>query len=118
MTLTGPKIFTTDLLNRFLNEYVNRLDSKEKPTISEVFTFLELLVTYLRFNTQLLHKVDCRQLMALSFEKCLNEATEGLSFSQLAGIYWMCANFNYWEEASLKTMEKRALVLLRNEVEL
>ena len=56
--------------------------------------------------------------MALSFEKCLNEATEGLKFSQLAGIYWMCANFNYWDEGAVRTLERRALVLLTKEIEI
>lgn len=118
MTLTGPKIFDTDLMNRFLNEFVVRLDSVQPPSISEVFTFLELLVTYLRFNTQLLDQVDCVQVMYLSFEKCLDGAAKELTFSQLAGLYWMCANFNYWDEGPLKTLEGRAMELLRNELEI
>ena len=97
MTLTGPKIFTTDLLNRFLNEFVIRLESKERPSLNDVFTFLELLITYLRFNNQLIDKIDCRQLMALCFDKYLDGSTGNLIFSQLAGIYWLCANFNYWD---------------------
>ena len=116
MTLAGPKIFSTDLLNRFLNDYVVRLDSVEKPTVNEVFTFLELLITYLRHNAQLLDKIDCRQLMSLSFDKYLDDVTMTLMFSQIAGLYWMCANFQYWEVSNLKSLENRAINLMRKEI--
>ena len=118
MTLVGPKIFSTDLLNRFFNDYVVRLDSAEKPTVNEVFTFLELLITYLRHNSQLLDKVDARQLMSLSFDKYLDDVTMNLMFSQIAGLYWMCANFQYWEQSNLKSLENRAIDLMRKEVEI
>lgn len=44
MTLTGPRTFTQNILNQFLNQYVKRIQGNEPMTAKEVFQFLEILI--------------------------------------------------------------------------
>jgi hypothetical protein len=64
------------MLNLFLNQYVRRIKpdgDKEILTQEEVYQFLELLVQYLRYNPDLLEKIDTSQVMELSCRLYLNK---------------------------------------------
>jgi len=63
------------MLNLFLNQYVRRIkpaNDREILSREEVYQFLELLVQYLRYNPDLLEKIDAGQVMDLSCKLYLN----------------------------------------------
>ena len=101
MTLAGPRIFTEEVLNVYLNQYIKRIqpaDGYTRLTSVEVYQFLELLIQYLKLNRGMIESIDTSQLMQMSCELYLNDLCTQMSCSQISGLYWLCSNLGpYWD---------------------
>lgn len=120
MTLAGPKIFSNEILNVYLNQYVNRIKPSEKTKLTnlEVYQFLEILIQYLKMNRGQMESIDSSQLMQLSCELYLLESCTQMSCSQISGLYWLCANLGpYWDQNLIYRVETRLEEFLRKEIE-
>jgi len=102
-----------------LNQYVKRIKGTKKLSEEQVMEFLELLVQFLKFNPQLMEKINSTQLMQLTCRSYLDNQANQMSPVQLAGMYWLCKNLGrFWDSVTLTHMEDRLVTLLTKEVAL
>lgn len=91
----------------------------DKMTMEQLFTFLELLITYLRYNTQLLGEINTSQVMKFTCDHYLKDCCDRLTAGQVSGVYWLCRNLGpYWEKDFLQKLESKLIAMCRHEIDL